>query len=228
MAIERSALAGQRLREVREHRGQSQLMLALKLGVTRGTIQNYEHGRAYISDARRAQLAHALECDPSDLLQAPGSTLPKYRFAPRRLLPSQHDNLNLWPFALGFYGRDVGEITIIHLDPVALMTCGLAPDAPGHLDWTLSDWFKRIHADDHARIQKELERLQSGGAFATQYRLTGWDGVERSIVDCSRIIFDALGRVTRLQGMLFEVTHVRRTQAAEQSIARFVRIIRQT
>jgi transcriptional regulator with XRE-family HTH domain len=75
---------GERLRQVREHREISQGRLARAIGVTVGTIQNYEHGRALITTDRVEQLAHALQCEPIDLLAKPGSAPPRYRYNQRR------------------------------------------------------------------------------------------------------------------------------------------------
>ena len=72
---------GQRLRQIREHRGISQGLLARLIDVSIGTIQNYEHGRVRITADRLEQLAQALQCQVIDLLMPPGSSLPKYRFS---------------------------------------------------------------------------------------------------------------------------------------------------
>lgn len=80
---------GQRLREIRQHRGMSQRLLARSIDVSVGTVQNYERGRALISADRLDQLAHALRCQPAELLQRPGSSLPKYRFGAQRKDVSQ-------------------------------------------------------------------------------------------------------------------------------------------
>lgn len=70
---------GQRLRQVREHRGMSQGRLARTIGVSIGTIQSYEHARVRIPVDRLEQLAQVLQCEPADLLKPPGSRLPLYR-----------------------------------------------------------------------------------------------------------------------------------------------------
>ena len=74
-------MTGARLRQIRHHRGMSQGLLARTIGVSIGTIQNYEHGRARITADRLQQFARALQCEPNDLLMPPGSPLPKYRFS---------------------------------------------------------------------------------------------------------------------------------------------------
>jgi len=76
---------GKRLLEIRQHRGISQGRIAKVLGVSVGTVQNYEHGRTHITTDRLEQLARALQCEPADLLKPPGSPLPRY-VRSRRLL----------------------------------------------------------------------------------------------------------------------------------------------
>lgn len=69
---------GQRLHQVRAYREISQGQIARALGVSTGTIQNYEHGRVHIPADCLEQLAGALQCEPADLLRPPGSPLPRY------------------------------------------------------------------------------------------------------------------------------------------------------
>ena len=64
---------GQRLQQVRQHRGLSQGRLAKAIGVTVGTVQHYEHGRVPITVDRIEQLAMALHCEFVEMLAPPGS-----------------------------------------------------------------------------------------------------------------------------------------------------------
>jgi transcriptional regulator with XRE-family HTH domain len=68
---------GQRLYQVRQHRGISQGKIARAVGVSVGTIQNYEHSRVRVTVDRLEQLALALRCKPAELLAPPGSPLPR-------------------------------------------------------------------------------------------------------------------------------------------------------
>jgi transcriptional regulator with XRE-family HTH domain len=70
---------GNRLHQIRQHRKTSQGRLAKALGVSVGTIQNYEHGRVHITAGRLEQLAMALQCEPADLLESPDTPPPRYR-----------------------------------------------------------------------------------------------------------------------------------------------------
>jgi transcriptional regulator with XRE-family HTH domain len=60
---------GTRLAEARKARGISQGWLAKRIGVSVGTIQAYEHGRARIAVERLEALAEALQCEPASLLK---------------------------------------------------------------------------------------------------------------------------------------------------------------
>jgi transcriptional regulator with XRE-family HTH domain len=71
--------AGRRLHQIREHRGLSQAQIAKAIGVTVGTIQNYEHGRTAPTIDRIEQMAPALQCEVVDILMPPGSPPPRYR-----------------------------------------------------------------------------------------------------------------------------------------------------
>lgn len=70
---------GQRLHQVRQHRGMSQGRIARVIGSSVGTVQNLEHGRVAITVDRLEQLAQALQCEPVELLAPPGSPPPRYR-----------------------------------------------------------------------------------------------------------------------------------------------------
>ena len=74
----RDARLAERLRQVRQHRGISQGKIARTIGVSVGSIQNYERARVAITTDRLHQLARVLQCEPADLLAEPGSAPPRY------------------------------------------------------------------------------------------------------------------------------------------------------
>jgi transcriptional regulator with XRE-family HTH domain len=59
---------GARLTEARKARGISQGWLAKRIGVSVGTIQAYERGRARITVERLEAIADVLRCEAGDLL----------------------------------------------------------------------------------------------------------------------------------------------------------------
>jgi transcriptional regulator with XRE-family HTH domain len=72
--------AGARLSEIRASRGISQAWLAKLVGVTPGAIQAYERGRSRMTIERLEQLAHALKCEPAELLKAAGSAIAPFLY----------------------------------------------------------------------------------------------------------------------------------------------------
>jgi len=63
---------GIRLAEIRRRRGLTQRQLATAISVTLTSLQTSERGRNAITDRRLGTPAHALRCNPTDLLVGPG------------------------------------------------------------------------------------------------------------------------------------------------------------
>jgi transcriptional regulator with XRE-family HTH domain len=61
-------MPGQRMAQLRKSRGLSQQQLAEKLKVTRYAIINYEIGRTELRVTVINKLAHALECEATELM----------------------------------------------------------------------------------------------------------------------------------------------------------------
>jgi transcriptional regulator with XRE-family HTH domain len=61
---------GARLVAARKARGMSQGWLAKRIGVSIGTIQAYEHGRARVTVERLEAIADVLQCKSADLLKS--------------------------------------------------------------------------------------------------------------------------------------------------------------
>jgi transcriptional regulator with XRE-family HTH domain len=81
---------GARLAEVRRRCGLTQRQLAIAIGVTLTTVQNWERGRAGLPAKRMAALANALHCQPIDLLMLPGTGMPRdVPPAPRQPWPGE-------------------------------------------------------------------------------------------------------------------------------------------
>jgi len=71
-----------RLRELRAHCNISMAELARAIGVTKGTISGYLHGKSNIPSERLGTFARAMHCEERDLHMPPGSPLPRLRFCP--------------------------------------------------------------------------------------------------------------------------------------------------
>jgi len=214
-----------RLHQVREHRQISQGRIAEAIGVSVGTIQNYERGRVPITTGRLEQLAQALQCKPADLLAPSEAPLPHdrhYRISRQHAKkPTANTLLSIAPKNLGFYARPAGSM-LVEIDAQIKRACGLPPNAPAHLAW--QSWMNGIHRDDRDRTLSELARLDDprDGVFNLRYRLVGHDRVERQIVDYGRMIFDDSGQPVRLQGFFLDITQERRTKSTKDKIAQIV------
>jgi transcriptional regulator with XRE-family HTH domain len=78
--------------------------LARAVGVTRGTISDYLHGKSSVPSERLATLARAMHCEERDLRMPPGSPLPRLRFRPagrQNAQPSPYKiEFNISPYLL--------------------------------------------------------------------------------------------------------------------------------
>lgn len=178
--------------------------LAEAVGVSANQVSRYERARDDPSLDVLDRLLVVLGCSYEDLHSSPGKRTPQ-------IIPINLDKC-------GFYSRQIGDRTF-NADAQTKALCGLSADAPTSLAWQC--WFNNVHADDIARVQAELARLEDrhDGVFNTRYRLTGWDGAERQIIDYGCMIFDKAGQPLRLQGMMLDITREPRTQNTEEKIA---------
>lgn len=80
---------GNRLKEIRKHRGLSQVELAARLGLHQSLISQYERGYLRLHGALLVRLAQALETTPDEILGGgatrPATDLPLDRRFLRRL-----------------------------------------------------------------------------------------------------------------------------------------------
>jgi transcriptional regulator with XRE-family HTH domain len=71
---------GQRLLQLRQGCKKTQAEVAEPCNISRQTLSCYECGKVAIPSPLFAPLARQLHCKPSDLLDPPGSPLPRYRY----------------------------------------------------------------------------------------------------------------------------------------------------
>lgn len=75
-----------------------------------------------------------------------------------------------------------------------------------------------IHPDDRDRVLSNVERaVLTGQAYTSSYRIITVDGGERDVVSRGRPVVDQNGRVTRVVGMMQDVTEA---NAAARDVAR--------
>lgn len=204
---------GARIRLAREDKGYTQRGLGVKLGVSFQLIQAYERGEKLIVD-RLLSIASCLAVDKKWLLTGDEPRAPLV------------ETPAIEPVRLGFYSRPAHSTEIFEADAHTKAACGVPGDAPNQLAW--QGWYNRIHSDDHARVDAELERLNDprDGVCNMQYRLLGVDGVERCIIDYGCMIFDRAGKSTRLRGLMLDITDEPRTQKTDDKVRRILAAVR--
>ncbi len=88
--------------------------------------------------------------------------------------------------------------------------------------YDLSTWFANIHPDDLLRCEEANRRsLETGVPFDEQFRVFRPESGEcRWVHDRSTPVFDAAGRLTHFNGLMFDITELKQTQQAlEQRLA---------
>jgi signal transduction histidine kinase/DNA-binding response OmpR family regulator len=79
----------------------------------------------------------------------------------------------------------------------------------------LDDVLASIHPDDVARVTDEIQQAMTrGGAYRCEYRVRQQDGVFRWIEANGRVDQDATGQAMRFPGVLIDIEHRRRIEAA--------------
>jgi transcriptional regulator with XRE-family HTH domain len=86
---------GKRLAMIRAHRRMTQAELAAAVGLTAPAISQYEHGKVQIKATRLAQLARALHCRVTNLLEY-DAPLPRVTFRGGPAAPFLHSAAGLW------------------------------------------------------------------------------------------------------------------------------------
>jgi diguanylate cyclase (GGDEF)-like protein/PAS domain S-box-containing protein len=76
---------------------------------------------------------------------------------------------------------------------------------------TRSEWFDRIHPEDRDQEHRQAEAFANGVPFEASYRLVGYDGVERWVLDRNVPYADADDRKLRL-GLVLDVSDRRQLE----------------
>ncbi|MFP4438834.1 MAG: diguanylate cyclase [Chloroflexaceae bacterium] len=74
-----------------------------------------------------------------------------------------------------------------------------------------------IHPDDRERVIAEIAHLRAGQApplTRIEYRVVCADGTVRCVADFSRLVYDATGKIVRVDGYLLDVTRQKDTEKA--------------
>ena len=84
----------------------------------------------------------------------------------------------------------------------------------------MAEFMQRVHPDDQPIMNAAVEvALRTGKRFSLEYRLRHEDGTERWLVAQGRCTLAYDGTPLRFPGVSFDVTDLKRAQAAQQSLA---------
>ncbi len=88
---------------------------------------------------------------------------------------------------------------------------------PGEMPDCLKTWSDRLHPEDRARVEQEVEKLllPGSGNYHCEYRILHRDGTWRWIIDRGKVVArDRDGRALRAVGAHSDVTHRRQAELA--------------
>ncbi len=91
-------------------------------------------------------------------------------------------------------------------------TGGVAPDG----DSSRAEWLELIHPDDRGDVGLQTEAFEQGKQFEASYRLVGYDGIERWVMDRNVPYDTGDGRNVRL-GLVLDVSDRRQLERRLQS-----------
>lgn len=112
---------------------------------------------------------------------------------------------------MGLWVWNTDENTVHRSDEVYRMA-GRKPDSIGPRQ---SDWMEVVHPDDREELMRVLTATRDrGGDYTQHYRVVWPDGSIRWLESQGKCQKDTEGRVTRVVGVLADVTHRRRTEEA--------------
>jgi PAS domain S-box-containing protein len=82
-------------------------------------------------------------------------------------------------------------------------------------------WLEAIHPEDRERVERATSVVRSGEPFVLEYRLITKTGEVRWVRDQGRLLSrDALGRPKELQGLMIDITGVRRKERDGSEVER--------
>ncbi len=107
------------------------------------------------------------------------------------------------------YDVDIASGTCLWTDGLTRVFGHAGGAACSSMDW----WLSQIHDEDRASVGEQFTSdVAAGRDHASEYRFHHLDGRYRNVVDRGRAIRDADGRVTRMVGIMVDVTPIRQLE----------------
>jgi PAS domain S-box-containing protein len=118
--------------------------------------------------------------------------------------------------AVTFTARLDEANTVVFISPQVKGTLGFSVE-----EWldTPGIWMEQVHPDDRAAVAENLFKRQHG-PVRCEYRILRKDGAIRRVVTEAAILGTESGGDSLLHGLIFDVTDVRRTEAALEQLNR--------
>jgi len=112
----------------------------------------------------------------------------------------------------GIWDWDIPSGDVFYSDQWITMLGYAAHEVDGHID----AWLSRIHPDDRAAVQAEIQRHLHGETpyFLAEYRMLLQDGNYTWILSRGRALFDTNGQAIRMAGSTTDITERRAAEAA--------------
>lgn len=112
---------------------------------------------------------------------------------------------------LGLWTWEIEEDAVFRSDELYRMV----GRAPGSLSSDPEAWLEVVHPDDRDMLAARIENSrENGGDYNYNYRIVRPDGSVRWLESQGRCQFNGAGHLTRIAGVVADVTHRRRTEEA--------------
>ncbi len=114
---------------------------------------------------------------------------------------------------IGTYDWNI-ETNTVFSDASSAAVFSLDPEL-GETGAPLEAYFKAVHPDDAARVKQAIcNTIETGGAFAVEYRLIQADGSVRWIDARGRCLFNEAGKPIRFAGAIIDISDRKATESA--------------
>jgi PAS domain S-box-containing protein len=88
-----------------------------------------------------------------------------------------------------------------------------------------ASWFDIVHPDDRAKVEEAFGRAYLGTTINEEYRIVRADGVERWVRNSVQPSLNNQGAITRLDGMLFDITKRKLAELTSRATEQKLRLV---